>query len=128
MAHGGESHGYVLSLKDRRPHFALRLESETTEVAGEKSVGEGWVHVAAVIGRDRTLKVYVDGSPAGELAGTGFVAANPQEGLQIGTDTGTPVGRYDAPVPFVGLIEFVRIWAGERTAEQIADDANKCAL
>ena len=123
LAHGGESYGYVLFLKNGRAHAALRMDGQPTEVASEKPVGEGWVHLAAVIGRDRALKVYLDGNLVGKKPGVGFLVANPQEGLQIGTDAGTHVGTYDAPFSFVGLIGSVRIWAGERSAEQIAEDA-----
>ncbi len=128
LAHGGRSHGYVLFLKNRRPHFAARIEDEPFESAAGKPIDDGWVHLAAVIGRDRALKLYVDGSPAGVLPEAGFLAANPHEGLEIGTDAGTPVATYDEPAPFVGSIGWIRMWAGERTAEQIARDAKRPAL
>lgn len=123
LAQGGKSHGYVLFLKNRRPHFAVRVDAEPFEVAAENPVGSGWVHLAGVIGRDRALKLYVDGSPVGESTEAGFISENPHERLEIGTDAGTLVGTYDAPSPFVGLIDSVRIWAGERTTEHIAQDA-----
>ncbi len=123
LAHGGQSHGYVLFLKNRRPHFAVRIEDELLEVAARTPVGDDWVHLAGVIGRDRTLKLYTDGSLAGRLPEAGFLGANPHEGLEIGTDAGTLVRTHDEPSAFVGVIDRVQIWAGERSAEQVARDA-----
>ena len=117
LAHGGRSHGYILFLQDRIPHFAMRIGNELIDLAAQKPITDGWVRLGGIIGRDYALKLYVDAAQVGSSPRAGFITNNPNEGLQIGTDAGSLVGDYDAPCPFVGLIDHVRVWAGERTPE-----------
>ncbi len=68
---------------------------------------------------DRRLRIYVNGSLAGTQQIELFIPADPNEGMQIGNDTGTRVGDYDFAPGFVGLIDEVRIFDGQLTAAQV---------
>ncbi|MCX6374955.1 MAG: sulfatase-like hydrolase/transferase [Armatimonadetes bacterium] len=115
MAQGGESNGYSLYLKKGVPCFALRAEGLLTEIAGKETLG-GWTRLTAAIAKD-AMKLYLDGKLVASKSGIGLLPANPVEGLQIGIETGTHVGSYTKAVPFTGLVEYVRIWAGKHKVE-----------
>jgi hypothetical protein len=115
LAHGGESHGYAIYLRDRVPRVALRIDGQVYEVAGAEPISDGWTTIAGVIGRDLLLKLIVNGTPAAKPRRAGLISLNPNESLQIGTDTGTLVGSYAAARPFDGLLKSVRVWAGDRS-------------
>ena len=115
LAHGGQARGYAVYLKDSVPHIAVRIDGQVYEVAGAEPLGDGWATVAGVMGRDMVLKMIVDGKPGGKPRPAAFMSSNPNESLQVGTDTGTLVGSYEAAQPFTGLVRFVRIWAGDRS-------------
>ena len=115
MAQGGEANGYSLYLQDGIPRFAVRIEETVTEIGGKDPIGDGWVRLTAALTKDGA-KLYVDGKPVASQ-NVGLLAVNPVEGLQIGTDTGSHAGSYTDANPFTGLIEYIRIWAGEHGVE-----------
>ena len=115
MAQGGEANGYSLYLQDGIPHFAVRIEEALAEIAGKDPIGNGWIRLTAALTKDGA-KLYVDGKLVAS-GNVGLLAVNPAEGLQIGRDTGTLVGSYKDANPFTGLLESVRIWAGEHKVE-----------
>ena len=115
VVQGGESNGYSLYLKDGIPTFGIRIEGVLTEVTAKDRVGDGWARVTGALTNDGA-KLYVDGKLVAS-GNVGLLPVNPVEGLQIGMDTGSHVGGYKDPNPFAGLVEYVRIWAGEHKVE-----------
>jgi arylsulfatase len=115
LAHGGQTHGYAVHLRDGVPHVAMRVDGQLYEVAGTEPIGDRWTTIAGVISRDMMLKMILDGDLSGRPKPTAFISSNPNESLQVGTDTGTLVGSYEVARPFNGLVRFVRIWAGDRS-------------
>ena len=115
MAQGGGSNGYSLYLQNGVPCFAVRMEEQLTEIKGKETLS-GWARLTAAIAKDG-ISLYADGKLVASQSGAGLLPVNPVEGLQIGTDTGTRVGSYAVAVPFTGLLEYVRIWAGEHKVE-----------
>lgn len=124
VAQGGENHGYSLHLAHGRPVFEVRVDGEAFGVTADKPI-EGWTHLAGVIAKDGTLKLYVRGTLERTGPKSWFISSNPKEGMEIGTDLNTFAGSYTEARPFVGLVRSVSVWSGERTPEQIAADANK---
>ena len=122
MAQGGESHGYSLYLRKGAPCFAVRIEEIVTEIAGKDAI-KGWTRLTGALTKDG-MKLHVDGKPVASQSGAGMLPVNPAEGLQIGNDTGTLVGSYAKATPFTGLMDYVRIWAGEHKVEQLVSRAN----
>jgi len=84
-----------------------------------------WVHVVGAIGRDRRLTLHVDGVAGASGTLPGFNSRDPSDGMQIGTDEGSPVADYKGQRGFVGLIESVKVFSGERSAEELRADAEK---
>jgi hypothetical protein len=115
MVQGGESNGYSLYLRDGVPRFALRIEGMLTEIAGKSPVGSDWVRLTAALTK-YGAKLYVNGQLVASN-GVGPLPVNPVEGVQIGRDTGSLAGDYKDPNPFVGMVEYARIWAGEHKVE-----------
>ncbi|MDH7482511.1 MAG: sulfatase-like hydrolase/transferase [Armatimonadota bacterium] len=116
IAQGGASFGYSLYLDGGIPRFALRSEETLTEIAGNNPIGNDWVRLTAAI-RKHGIELYVDGKLVASTGNAGLLPAKPHEGLQIGMDTGSLVGSYSKSIPYSGLIEYVRIWAGEHKIE-----------
>ena len=48
-----------------------------------------------------------------------FIPADPNEGLEIGMDRNTRVGKYPERNGFVGLMRRVRVYNGSLTPEQV---------
>jgi len=113
VAHGNQTFGYSLYLKDRVPHFALRLSRLLMQVRGDEPVElDEWTHLAATIDPQGRLTLYVQGDQAGRLEQGHFVTQPPGDGLSVGADLRRPVGEYEAPLPFRGLIQDARVYWG----------------
>jgi arylsulfatase A-like enzyme len=119
LARGGMSRGYALFIEGGKPGAAVTVEGSTTTVLAERAVAGDWVRVAVVIGSDRKLRLYINGEHAGEKPLASFIQRDPNEALQIGADRGSPVAQYAKPGDFVGLIESVALFCGERPAEEL---------
>ncbi|MEA3366491.1 MAG: PQQ-binding-like beta-propeller repeat protein [Planctomycetota bacterium] len=124
LARGGGAHGFVLYLAGGRPHFALRAGAEPFDAAGGDKVTGRWVHLAGVLTAEKTLRLYVDGKPAGSAKAGTLVIQDPQEAMEIGADENTLVGPYPDACPFAGLIDEVRIWRRALGADEIAAHAS----
>jgi outer membrane protein assembly factor BamB len=123
LARGGGSHGYALYLQDGRPHFTIRADEAPFTVAGTKRVGDGWVHLAGVLTKDRRLRIYVDGKEAGAAEAKTLLVSDPHEAMEIGADGGTLVGPYADACPLAGRIDEVRIWRRALSADDLAAHA-----
>lgn len=112
LACGGRTNGYALSLEAGKPVFTVVAQNQPTRVAGQRSVGGEWVKLTARITADQAVRLFVDGEPVadGRLSGP---LGTPNDSLQVGADTGSPVVGDGATPRFVGLIESVRIYSGE---------------
>ncbi|MEM9645099.1 MAG: LamG-like jellyroll fold domain-containing protein, partial [Planctomycetota bacterium] len=72
-----------------------------------------------VLGSDKSMALYVDGQLAGEGVAQALIQTDPAQGLDIGADAISPVGDYSAPSVFSGLIDEVRLYFHDVTAEQV---------
>ncbi len=87
-------------------------QTETTPESNDPTVSGAWHHVAATHDGNNTLKLYVDG----ELIQT--VTGIDKNILSGGANIGSSDSDSDY---FSGLINEIRLWNVERSAEQIAD-------
>lgn len=124
LARGGQSQGYALHLVDGRPVFSVTAQNNTSSVEAKKPITGEWTHLAGVITADKQLVLYVNG----EVTATGklpsFITRDPSDTMQLGADSGSQVTEYKAQ-GFVGLIESVRIFSGERSAAEIKRHAEE---
>lgn len=111
FAQGGESNGYSLYLKDNSPILAIRIEGKLTEMKPVYTIGQGWTYFTIDITKGFAM-VIADNKVLASKDDVGWLPMNPMEGLQIGRDNGSLVGSYTDANPFVGLVDYVRVWAG----------------
>ncbi|RMH05548.1 MAG: DUF4976 domain-containing protein [Planctomycetota bacterium] len=116
VAHGGASFGYALWLDRGRPCFAVRDQGRLFAIRAPERLPAGReCHLAAALGADGRLELFLDGDRV--AAGAGHVLGlNPQEGMAIGSDPGSAVGDYEPPFPFPGRLRELVLWQGEPPA------------
>ncbi|MGE0760273.1 MAG: LamG domain-containing protein, partial [Pirellulaceae bacterium] len=110
VAHGGPSNGYALVLDNRRPSFVIRSNGELAVVLSPVPLAQGWNHLAGVLAKDGTLKVFVNGREAASARATNPIAALPKQALEIADDLAGSVGAYSFPTRFGGLVDEVRLY------------------
>ncbi len=109
VARGGKTAGYALWLKDGRPVFSVTLANRVFSAEAREAV-EGRVTLAGSL-TDGRMTVAVNGRTVGERRVPGLIGRDPNDGMQIGADRGSPV--VDPPPPaFLGTIERVRVFCG----------------
>jgi hypothetical protein len=118
VARGGHNLGLVLFYEDGKPSFSLRQNGSSQVAQATQAALGKWVHLTGVFTPDG-VRIYVDGTLAGETNGAFRTLSDPKEPMQIGADTGTPVDPVAKEGRFRGLIERVRIHNHALTAEQI---------
>jgi arylsulfatase A-like enzyme len=112
MADGGASEGFSLYLKEGRPRFAIRSGDELFQVIGPDALKLNQaVNVVGMLAPDSTLRLFVDGKPAGKARGLP-ISRKPFDGLSLGQDSGSFVGDYDTPLTFKGDLSDFRIYWG----------------
>jgi arylsulfatase A-like enzyme len=103
VAQGGTAHGWALYVKSGEVHFATTIDGQRTIVpTGVKKVGTA--KVKASLRKNGKLTVSVDNQQVKHDLG-GPLVAQPQDGLQVGADTGGNVGEYRSPFTFDGRVE-----------------------
>ncbi|MBN2290891.1 MAG: PQQ-binding-like beta-propeller repeat protein [Pirellulales bacterium] len=125
-ARGGPLHGYSLYLQQGRPHFAVRIHEQLFVAKAEQKVVDDWVHLAGVLRGDKRLEIYINGKLSGTAETRGLLTSDPAQAMEIGMDEGSGgVGDYRGPFPFTGLIDEVRVYYGNLTAQEIQQHAEK---
>ncbi|MCZ6792891.1 MAG: sulfatase-like hydrolase/transferase [Planctomycetota bacterium] len=121
VAHGGASLGYSLYLKGGKPRFAVRNEGVLRHVEGEEKLELGRpVHVAGVLDPRGRLRLYVNGRQVASGEGH-LISHKPEDGLSVGSDSGSPVGDYEAPLEFQGELTDIRIYWGVLDAKALKE-------
>jgi len=105
VAQGATANGYSLYLKDGKPGFAVRIERALTTVTASQPLGKGHFKVAAMLSKDGSIRLLVDGKETGSGRASGLIKTQPARGLRVGSGGDLPVGDYDGPNPFRGKIE-----------------------
>jgi len=112
VAMGGQTHGCALYLSEGQPCFAARLAGTLYMAESRNTVGEEWTHLVGVIAGTGEIQLYVNGELAASEQGEGVIRANPNEGIEIGTDIATKVGPYGQECGFTGVIDEVKLYQG----------------
>lgn len=120
-ARGGPAQGFALSLAKGRPVFDVRSDGKLSSVSGQKGIVGGWHHVVGVLGKDKSMKLYVDGELAGEGKATNLLTADPLQSLEIGGDADSAVGTYVSPNTITGVVDEFRLYFEEVSGQQIAE-------
>jgi arylsulfatase len=115
VAEGGVASGYALYIKDGRAAYTYNyFRKEVTTVAAKdplpvaKSVIElRFLYDGGGLGNGATVTLLINGKVAGEarLPHTVPRAYSFEETFDVGEDTASPVGPYEAPFVFTGILE-----------------------
>jgi hypothetical protein len=92
--------------------FTVVANKEPSRVAAKRVVTGHWTKLTARYAAG-TVSLAVDEQPADRAILRQAINREPNDGLQIGADAGSPVLGEKRPPPFTGLIESVRIISGE---------------
>jgi hypothetical protein len=111
VAHGGRSQGYALWLKAGRPVFTVIVANKSVDVAGSESLSD-WATLTGTITLGHKAQLLINGKLIAEAPLPGFIGRDPNDGMQIGADLGSPVVEPNPP-KFTGWLESVRIFSGE---------------
>lgn len=106
--HGAGATGYALSLQNEKPVFEVRGAggTELVTISGSGVLGEGWHHLAAVLGADKKMTLYVDGAVVAEGQAAGF-PGRPKVTLSLGS-SGQFAGALN-PGGYTGMLDQVVI-------------------
>ena len=110
VARGGQSHGYALWLRQGHPVWTVVIENKPFSVEANESV-EGWVTLRGVITPQHTAELYMNGKLVARRPLPDFIVTDPNDSMQIGADTGSPIVPPGTP-KFQGEIRRVTIWRG----------------
>jgi arylsulfatase len=109
VAQGGLAQGYTLFLDSAgKLTFLVRIDGQTSSVtATDSALG---AHTAtAHLAADGTLTLTLDGKAPAQGKAPSALIQMPVEGLDVGSDSGAPVGPYGKSNSFHGTIRSVTI-------------------
>ncbi len=108
LAHGGNTLGYAIHLRDGRIVFAVRTgKDQLTEVVSQPIKGR--VQFTASLAKDGTMTLAVgEQSPVSGKA-LGLIPRQPQEDFCLGHDNGQPVANYAKVKPFRGKLTGLKL-------------------
>lgn len=118
---GGTGNGWALVLKGGKPAFFVCSSNSPGAAVARAPLSEGWHHLAAVLGEDKSMRLYVDGAPAAEGIAPGLLAALPKQPFELGIDTGGALGEYPDNNGFSGLIDEFAVHHRALTAGEVQD-------
>lgn len=122
VAEGGASSGYTLYIKNGRPAYTYNyFRREVTTVAARDPLPTGksvielrFEYDGGGAGKGAKITLLVNGKVSGEarLARTVPRAYAFEETFDVGEDTASPVGPYEAPFVFPGTLERLELRSG----------------
>jgi arylsulfatase A-like enzyme len=103
VAQGGVTHGWAMFVQQGEVCFATTVNGDRTVVStGAKPNGK--TEIVASLAKNGRLTVSVDGTQVATEKLPGSLASQPQDGLQVGSDTHGNVGQYQAPFALDGKV------------------------
>lgn len=107
LAHGGAVHGYSLSIHQGKLTFLIRSAGDFSQVTlPDPPSGPQTAVVRFTAAGILTLS---SGDKQASAKSNGPIKSNPKDGLDVGNDTGAPVGPYATGKRFEGKIESVSL-------------------
>ena len=121
VAHGGDTNGYAIYIKQGKPQFSVRVEKEVTTISAKNKdkIDENWFHIAGVLTEAGDMSLYVNGKLIGTEKVAGLIPQDTHQGLEVGADDGNAVGNYISPHGFSGMIDEVHVYHTALTEDQI---------
>jgi len=125
LAHGGETHGYLLGVRDRRPTLSVRLDGRLQRVVGAPLEPSLPTHLAARIDERGRAVLMIDGRAVGDPVDVGLIRRRPADGIDIGRDAGSSVDGVEGTRPWSGSLRDVRLILGPMSDEAFAEWATR---
>lgn len=113
VARGGPAEGFALTVAKGKPQFMIRAGEALSAIGGKQAIGGKWVHLCGVLGKDKSMRLYVDGKLAAQGKAKSLITSDPQQAMEIGADDAGAVGNYKSPFPLTGMVDEVRLHFGE---------------
>jgi arylsulfatase len=108
VAQGGTARGYALFLADGKLTFFAHNGGGTASATTPDAIS-GAHTIVAHLAHNGDMTLTLDGQPTAKATVSNTIDEMPVEGLDVGSDTGGPVGPYTPPNSFAGEIESVII-------------------
>lgn len=108
LAQGGLQRGYAVYLKNGQIFFGVRQNEKLYATTAAKAP-QGKYKLEARMDKNGALILLVDGKQVATGKAPGVFTAQPQDGLSIGEDTLTAVGKYTPPFALRGKVENVKV-------------------
>lgn len=119
VARGGPLEGFAIRLSGGKPEFQVRSRGTlSSAIANKRAIG-GWHHVAGVLAKDKTMKLFLDGELVATTKASGLISKNPAQGLEIGEDIGSLVSEPNSPSGFTGIVDEFRLYFLAADDEQV---------
>ena len=109
VAQGGDTHGWVLFIKNNIAHFSLSLGGKIETVKAKEKLAEKDGKVLATLNSKGIVELSTGKRKLGNGKVSSLVKEMPLDGLQVGRDEGGTVGDYKDAFDFNGKIKKVRI-------------------
>ena len=109
VAQGGDTHGWVLFVKDNVAHFALSLGGKIETVRANEKLTEKDGKILVNLNARGMVELLAGKRKLGSGKVSSLVKEMPMDGLQVGRDEGGTVGDYKDAFAFDGKIRKVRI-------------------
>lgn len=102
--HGASLMGYALILRDKKPAFLVRaaVSKELVTITAKGPLSDGWHHLAGVLGPDKSMTLYVDGTQVASGVANGF-PGRPKATFCLGGGSGF-VGESN-PGAYTGMLD-----------------------
>ena len=99
----------------------MRANDELVSIGGVgESILDQWTHLVGVLGKDKSMTLYVNGKPVAKGESRSLISVDPKQGLEIGNDANSGVGTYESPFAYTGLVDELNIYHGELSAKEVA--------
>ncbi|MFN0077372.1 MAG: PQQ-binding-like beta-propeller repeat protein [Prosthecobacter sp.] len=116
LNHGGPRQGVALDIRDKKPQFHVRSESQLSSIVSAEALTEGWHHLVGVLAADKKMTLYIDGKLVAEGAASDLVAAKPANPLFVGNGNGVAEGETGG---FSGLLDQFALYHKALTAAEV---------
>lgn len=107
IARGGKSNGFALLVQQGKPTFVVNAGNKPAQIQLDRDTTGKWVTLTAAVTKDHRLTLSADGAAASEAKLPQLITKDPNDGMQIGADTGSPVSSMTSG--FVGGIQSVKL-------------------
>ena len=102
ICYGGPQQGIALDLSDRKPRFHIRANSQLTTITAKDPIGDGWNHIAATVGEDKVMHIFVNGLQVAEGTASSLLTSKPKRPFYLGNGDGVAEGT---STPYSGLVD-----------------------